>query len=62
MGNGHQVQIARKRHFTVSTFNSVAGHGARQLDKRFPLDLYALSLSALSSAFLINRLLFLWLH
>lgn len=23
MGNGHQVQIARKRHFTVGTFNSV---------------------------------------
>lgn len=22
MGNGHQVQIARKRHFTVGTFNS----------------------------------------
>lgn len=44
--------------------STLAGHGARQLDIRFPLDLRS-PFSALCSvrcAFLINRLLFLWLH
>lgn len=61
MGNGHQVQIARKRHFTVGTFNSGRAR-CSAIGHKISIGSPRSALCSVRCAFLINRLLFLWLH